>query len=138
MRNIWTIARREYKLNFISPIAYVVAFLILISLLTYDAYEDPATIGSAKTNNKLGIVGVYISHYLITYVLGYASLVFPVIVFLIGLALFRGKNLLELIKPTGYLVAFAIYASVILALPESLNPIMEQKLTSVILPMKHL
>jgi ABC-2 type transport system permease protein len=32
MRNIWTIARREYKLNFISPIAYVVAFLILITL----------------------------------------------------------------------------------------------------------
>jgi len=32
MRNIWTIARREYKLYFISPIAYVVAFLFMVIL----------------------------------------------------------------------------------------------------------
>ncbi len=32
MRNIWTIARREYKLFFISPIAYVVAFLFMLVL----------------------------------------------------------------------------------------------------------
>jgi ABC-2 type transport system permease protein len=30
MRNIWTIAKREYKSYFISPIAYVVAFLFLL------------------------------------------------------------------------------------------------------------
>lgn len=30
MRNIWTIARREYKLYFNSPVAYVVAFLFLL------------------------------------------------------------------------------------------------------------
>ncbi len=32
MRNIWIIARREYKLYFISPVAYVVTFLFLIVL----------------------------------------------------------------------------------------------------------
>jgi len=32
MRNIWTIAKREYKLYFISPVAYAVAFLFLIIL----------------------------------------------------------------------------------------------------------
>lgn len=30
MRNIWTIARREYNLYFASPIAYVVAFILLL------------------------------------------------------------------------------------------------------------
>lgn len=30
MRNIWTIAQREYKMYFISPVAYAVAFLFLI------------------------------------------------------------------------------------------------------------
>src|SRR3972149_3635002 len=30
MRNIWTIAKREYKLYFMSPVAYVIAFLFLI------------------------------------------------------------------------------------------------------------
>ena len=37
MRNIWTIARREYKLYFISPVAYVVAFLFM-ALLGYFFY----------------------------------------------------------------------------------------------------
>jgi len=32
MRNVWTIARREYKLFFVSPVAYVVAFVFLILL----------------------------------------------------------------------------------------------------------
>ncbi len=37
MRNVWIIARREYKLFFISPIAYVVAFFFII-LLGYFFY----------------------------------------------------------------------------------------------------
>ncbi|MEJ2304635.1 MAG: ABC transporter permease subunit, partial [Anaerolineales bacterium] len=32
MRNIWTIARREYKLYFSTPAAYMVAFMILLVL----------------------------------------------------------------------------------------------------------
>jgi ABC-2 type transport system permease protein len=35
MRNIWTIANREYKHYFISPIAYIVALLILLVLGIY-------------------------------------------------------------------------------------------------------
>jgi ABC-2 type transport system permease protein len=30
MRNIWTIAKREYKMFFISPVAYAVAFLFIV------------------------------------------------------------------------------------------------------------
>ena len=32
MRNIWTIAKREYHRFFASPIAYVVAFVMLLTL----------------------------------------------------------------------------------------------------------
>ena len=32
MRNVWTIARREFHRFFTSPIAYVVAFVILLTL----------------------------------------------------------------------------------------------------------
>jgi ABC-2 type transport system permease protein len=32
MRNIWTIARREYKLYFTTPVAYVIAFLFVLVL----------------------------------------------------------------------------------------------------------
>jgi len=42
MRNIWIIARREYKLFFISPVAYVVAFffMILLGWFFYSALRD--------------------------------------------------------------------------------------------------
>jgi len=42
MRNIWTIARREYKLYFISPVAYVVAFLFLL-ILGYFFFQGMAS-----------------------------------------------------------------------------------------------
>lgn len=32
MRNIWTVARREYKLYFANPVAYIVAFVLLLAL----------------------------------------------------------------------------------------------------------
>ncbi|HLO15396.1 MAG TPA: ABC transporter permease subunit [Anaerolineales bacterium] len=38
MRNIWTIAKREYNHYFISPIAYVVAFITLLILGIYFVY----------------------------------------------------------------------------------------------------
>ncbi|MBN2114922.1 MAG: ABC transporter permease subunit [Anaerolineales bacterium] len=38
MRNIWTIAKREYNHYFISPIAYVVAFIILFTEGIYFTY----------------------------------------------------------------------------------------------------
>jgi ABC-2 type transport system permease protein len=42
MRNVWIIARREYKLFFISPVAYVVAFffMLLIGIFFYINLRD--------------------------------------------------------------------------------------------------
>jgi ABC-2 type transport system permease protein len=53
MRNIWIIAKREYKMYFISPVAYAVAFLFLIIMgwfffsgmleaIAYSAYQSYA------------------------------------------------------------------------------------------------
>jgi len=53
MRNIWTIAKREYDHYFISPIAYVVAFAILLAIgvvfainffyFTQNAFQNPGS-----------------------------------------------------------------------------------------------
>jgi ABC-2 type transport system permease protein len=48
MYNIWTIARREYKAYFASPVAYVVAFLILVvvgGLFTASIYYTMQAMG---------------------------------------------------------------------------------------------
>lgn len=39
MRNIWTIAKREYKLYFVSPVAYAIAFLFML-ILGWFFYKD--------------------------------------------------------------------------------------------------
>lgn len=54
MRNIWTIAKREYDHYFISPIAYVVAFGMLLAIgayfffiflyLTQNAFQNPGSV----------------------------------------------------------------------------------------------
>ncbi|NWG06354.1 MAG: ABC transporter permease subunit [Chloroflexi bacterium] len=54
MRNIWTIAKREYDHYFISPIAFVVAFIILFSIGIYFVYivrvtSQQALFGGAPT-----------------------------------------------------------------------------------------
>jgi gliding motility-associated transport system permease protein len=68
MRNIWTIARREYSRFFTSPVAYVVAFVILLTLgimfsLTILVYSQNALNGSgfggATAPDISGITGTF-------------------------------------------------------------------------------
>ncbi|MGE5073036.1 MAG: ABC transporter permease [Anaerolineae bacterium] len=66
MRNVWTIARREYSRFFTSPVAYVVAFVILLTLgimfsLTVYVYGQNAFQGGgpASAPDITGITGTF-------------------------------------------------------------------------------
>ncbi len=68
MRNIWTIARREYSRFFTSPVAYVVSFVILLTLgimfgLTVLVYMQNAlngnTGGPSSAPDISGITGTF-------------------------------------------------------------------------------
>ncbi len=91
--------------------------LVLISLIGYNPDEQPGNIHIGHIDNPLGIAGVYISYYLIQFVIGFPSIVFPFIVILWGWTLFRGKDALATLRWTGYLLVFALYTSIILAIP---------------------
>jgi ABC-2 type transport system permease protein len=67
MRNVWTIARREYKLFFISPVAYVVAFFFMILLgyffykglidaITYSMYYQSYTPGPEIVTGQMTVI----------------------------------------------------------------------------------
>jgi ABC-2 type transport system permease protein len=63
MRNIWTIARREYSRFFTSPVAYVVAFVILLTLgimfsLTVLVYMQNALSGAGGGSSAPDISGI--------------------------------------------------------------------------------
>lgn len=93
------------------------AILVFISLATYDSHEQPDNI-AAKVNNKLGIAGVYISYFLIQFAIGYPSYVFPIIILLVGWSLLGSIGFANTLRWSTYLLAFAIYTSIILAIPE--------------------
>lgn len=68
MRNIWTIARREYHRFFTSPVAYVIAFVVLLTLgimfaLTLLVYSQAAMNGGfgagASAPDIGGITGTF-------------------------------------------------------------------------------
>lgn len=70
MRNIWTIASREYKQYFISPVAYAFAFLFLI-LLGWFFFSDvvQAIVNSPYQNyvpNVQSVVGPMVTLFLFT------------------------------------------------------------------------
>jgi ABC-2 type transport system permease protein len=68
MRNVWTIARREFRLYFISPVAYIVALLILLVtgiyfvLIVYLAASASYTMGSSTPPGTDSVI--YIMAYL--------------------------------------------------------------------------
>ncbi len=92
--------------------------LMFISLATYDSQEHPDNITFGKVNNRLGFAGAYISHFLIQFVIGYPSFVFPIIIFITGWNFLRGNPFSTFFRWVAYPLVFAIYTSVILALPE--------------------
>ncbi len=92
--------------------------LIFISLISYNSSEDPSSLGNAPITNKLGVAGVYISHLLIQYGLGYPSFVIPLIIFIAGWNFLRGNDFMRTFRVSAYLLMFALYTSIILALPE--------------------
>lgn len=92
--------------------------LVLISLISYDAQEQPANLTGGQIHNKLGIAGVYLAHSLVNYCLGYPSVVFPVMLIILGWNLLLHHAIRRALRTVSYLFAFALYTSIILAIPE--------------------
>lgn len=72
MRNIWTIARREYRHYFISPIAYIVAFVTLLTvgiffLVNINFYAEQAFYYGAGAPDASIIIGPMATVFLLVF-----------------------------------------------------------------------
>ncbi len=94
------------------------AILIFLSLASYRPHEQPENIKIGQIENRLGIAGVYISYFLVQGLIGYPAFVFPIILFILGWTIFRDNDLSKALRSSAYLLAFALYTSIILAIPE--------------------
>ena len=74
----------------------ITSIISIVSLFGHNPTEIPSTLSSEfKINNPLGIYGVHISFYHF-YLMGYPSIVLPLIFSLIGYIVFSGKERLIL------------------------------------------
>jgi len=91
--------------------------LVFLSLISYDSLEEPTISKHVVIGNWMGILGVFIAHYLIKYTIGAAAFVLPVLLLLWGWWLFARRNIKVLIRFSAYVILLALLAAIALALP---------------------
>ena len=116
---------KESKKKLLGVVLIITALLSLLSILSYSRYDvaslfgladlfkifssDPEFVSrAANVHNWLGILGAYLSNFFINSTIGYSSIVFPVILFIWGLAIIKNENYKLSIHLSNFLIAFAI------------------------------
>ena len=107
----------------------VAAFLVMIALVTYDAGDESHNVRAVDlpgvvtgdqniravadtVHNGLGLVGALLSDFLINSTVGYAVLVFPLLILLWGWTLLRRGNVRSSLVITNYTIIGAFLVSV--------------------------
>jgi len=98
------------------------SFMTIISLFGHNVSDHPSqNTREFNINHPLGINGVYLSYYLFSYTLGYPSIVFPIIFFIIGINIFRNKSIKKNISLIVYILSFGLWLSLCISYYASLN-----------------
>ncbi|HEX9974585.1 MAG TPA: DNA translocase FtsK 4TM domain-containing protein, partial [bacterium] len=90
-------------------------FFIFLSLIYFNPNDTPG-MKVSEVKHKIGFVGFWISNLLFTGVIGYASIVIPILIILWGINSLLKDKLKQLKKFTTYTLLFAVEMSVGLAL----------------------
>lgn len=120
---------KENKKKLLAVTLIIIAFLTLLSILSYSSYDkanlyfgfsdlfkifssDPEFVSRASSvHNWLGILGAYLSDFFINSTLGYFSIVFPILVFIWGLAIIKEDGFKISLHLSNFLLVFAVIIS---------------------------
>lgn len=108
--------KKERRKEVVGLLLMTLALLVGASMFSYDMSEEPGNVTQLRTNNYLGIGGVYLSHYLIKMFLGVGSAVIPVLLFIWGFWLFTSRGIKTLLRFTLLLLVLALLFSTVMAL----------------------
>lgn len=97
------------------------AVLVFLGLISYHPSDYPNSGSPALARNWLGLAGAWISYYLYVYSIGYACLIFPLLIFLFGWNLFFQKELKYYFRLCLYLLGIGLFLSISLAMPEAVS-----------------
>ena len=93
---------KNRRLEILGILIVSISVFILISLLGYNASEEPTISPNVKIENPMGILGVFISHYLIKLTFGFSTIILPIIGFFWGWFLFSNRKMKKLKTITFY------------------------------------
>ncbi len=91
--------------------------LTLLSLISYHPNEEPTISKNVAIQNWTGIIGVFISHYLIKYFIGVAAIIIPILIILWGWWLFSDREKRILARFSFYTSFSALLISIALGIP---------------------
>ncbi len=119
----------QQKKKILGILLMAFALIVFLSILSYSRFDE-ANLGSffgdmskifssdsefvhraASTHNWLGLFGAYISYFCINLTIGYFSIVFPIIIFIWGLAVLKDSDY----KVSAYLSNFLLVIGFIIA-----------------------
>ena len=109
---------KERKLEILGILSIAISFLVIVSMLGYNAFEDPGISPNIQVENPMGILGVFIAYFFIKFSFGYSSYILPILGMVWGWWFFSNKDRASLSRISSYLLFSMILISMSLAIVE--------------------
>ena len=103
---------KNRRLEILGILIVSISVFILISLIGYNVSEEPTISPNVKIENPMGILGVFISHFLIKLSFGFSTITLPIIGIFWGWFLFSKRQLDKLKLLTLYSISTMILFSI--------------------------
>ena len=58
---------KEQKLEILGILSIAISFLVIVSMLGYNSFEDPGISPNVQLENPMGILGVFIAYFFIKF-----------------------------------------------------------------------
>jgi len=110
---------KDRRVEVFAILLMAISVLTLLSLVAYNPLEEPTISEHMAIKNIMGIVGVYVSYYLVKFTLGYAALVFPILGLVWGMGLLLKRDHKPMWRITWYGLILALLTSFAVGLPEA-------------------
>ena len=109
---------KERKLEILGILSIAISFLVIVSMLGYNSFEDPGISPNVQVENPMGILGVFIAYFFIKFSFGYSSFFLPILGIIWGWWFFSNKDRSSLRRISVYLLCAVILISISLGLLE--------------------
>ncbi len=112
---------KDKRIEITGILLIAVSVFVLVSLIGYSPFEEPKISPNVQIQNPMGILGIYISHFLIKIAIGYVSILLPVLGIFWGWWLIGKKQTAKLVRTTLFILFGMFLLAVSLGLIEIIN-----------------